>query len=107
MITKAATRGRNGVGIKATNTWSLFFEIEILSALYRKKFVQRFENNMEIKHKPSITTYTYKTSSVSVKWMPDYERLGMGYVKSEGLNPQLKSFLESRVYEVCVCTATP
>ena len=99
------TGGRNGVGIKATITWSEFAEIEIINVDDGKKFTQRFEKNMEIKHTPKITSCTAKkTNLVSLRWKPDYKRLGMESVSTEGLSDDLRQFLEARAYEICVCT---
>lgn len=97
------TGGRNGIGIKATNTWSTRFEVNIQNAADKKKFNQVFENNMSKIGKPVIKSYNAKTSTTTIKWMPDYAKLGMPEVLKQGLDENVIKLLESRVYDICAC----
>jgi len=100
------TGGCHGVGIKATNTWSSEFHVTIVDNATKKIFKQRFHDNMSRLDEPVIAPLrgARSRSSTTVTWMPDYERLGMGSVLSEGLHPHLKKAIEARVFEACVCT---
>lgn len=98
------TGGRNGIGIKATNTWSVKFEIEICNAEFGKKFYQLFEENMAKKSNPKITSYKQKKSHTCLRWIPDYKRLGMDWVLEKGLSEEIAAAIESRAYDACVCT---
>jgi len=98
------TGGRNGVGIKATNTWSLVFEVDIVSSADGKHFTQLFEHNMLVKHAPLVRATRLKMSRTSVPWMPDYARLGMSHVLTDGVSPALRRLLEARAYDAAACT---
>lgn len=97
------TGGRNGIGIKATNTWSTSFEVTILNAADKKRFHQIFKNNMSTVGDATVKSYSAKTSITTVKWMPDYVKLGMPTVLESGLDESVMRLLESRVYDICVC----
>ena len=100
------TGGRNGVGIKATNTWSKWFEVDIADARVGLRFKQRFEDNMAVRRDPVLSKMARKGSSTSVRWLPDYERLGMGGVARDGLDDGVRRLLEARAYDACVCTGS-
>ena len=97
------TGGRNGIGIKATNTWSTRFEVTIQNAASKKKFCQVFEDNMSKIGKAVVRSYSGKTSITTIKWMPDYEKLGMPEVIQRGLDDNVRKLLQSRVYDICAC----
>ena len=97
------TGGRNGVGIKATNTWSTIFEVSLQNAADKKKFNQVFEDNMSKVGKAVVKSHSAKTSFTTVRWMPDYAKLGMPEVLQEGLDANVIKLLESRVYDICAC----
>ena len=100
------TGGRNGIGIKATNTWSTYFEVTISNAEDKKKFSQKFENNMSKIGNPTIKSHSGKTSLTTIRWMPDYEKLGMPSVLEKGLDTNVRKLMESRVYDICACVRT-
>lgn len=66
--------GMNGIGVKATNVMSVWFEVTVATG--KEKFVQRFENNMGLECEPQITLSKEK-SHVQVRFMPDYARFGI------------------------------
>ena len=95
------TGGCNGVGIKATITWSRWAEIQLVTS--GKRFVQRFEDNMSVKQPPKISSVRTKTNSVTLRWLPDYTRMGMPDVAANGLSERLAQALGTRAYDASVC----
>ena len=63
--------GRNGIGIKATNIFSKEFSVEISDPKTKKKYEQKWENNMGICGKPKITKGN--SSYVKISFVPDFE----------------------------------
>lgn len=49
--------GVNGQGSKLTNIYSRCFEVETVCFLQKKKYYQKFENNMTLIHTPVLTDY--------------------------------------------------
>ena len=64
--------GQNGEGASLTNIFSTEFIVETADG--KKKFLQRFENNMSKKSEPLVTNS--KNSFTKITWIPDYDRLG-------------------------------
>jgi len=85
--------GLNGLGSKLTSIFSKSFRVETCDG--KKKFVQTFEDNLDIKSEPSITT-SNKNGTI-ITFTPDYERL-----KCELDADNLKR-IEKRVYDVAGC----
>lgn len=98
------TGGRNGVGIKATNTWSTFFEVEVHDPVSKKHFRQRFEDNMAVCGDPVVRSSARKSGLTRISWMPDYARMGMPAVLKSGLPADVRALIEARVYDICACT---
>ena len=55
--------GRNGLGSKVTNIYSTKFDVEIYDSDRKKKYFQRFTNNMYNKEEPIITSNEKNTES--------------------------------------------
>lgn len=68
---KRLTSGRNGYGSKATNAFSLSFEVEHTDG--RKKFCQRYEKNVSVRSEPKITACKNKPYTL-IRFLPDYAR---------------------------------
>lgn len=69
--------GVNGLGVKLTNVFSKYFEIEILDPINKKSYKQVWENmGLEGKHEPVIEPYTNKESLVRVTFDLDYGHFG-------------------------------
>ena len=95
---KKITGGKNGYGAKLTNIFSKLFIIETVDHESGKKYTQKFEDNMLIKHDPVI-----KKSSVApytkITFEPDLEKFGI-----KKLSDDLYNLMVKRVYDICACT---
>ncbi|MDX8383151.1 MAG: ATP-binding protein [Ghiorsea sp.] len=63
--------GTNGLGAKLTNIFSTEFNVTTSDG--KKKFVQKFSNNLQGKSDPIITKSTERFTEI--RWLPDYTRL--------------------------------
>lgn len=90
--------GMNGLGGKCTNIFSNWFEIETVDRVRKLMYKQRFENNMTITNKPTITKYSKKPYT-SIKFKPDYEKF-----KIQSLSKDMMDMLVKRVYDACAVT---
>ena len=73
---KKITGGKNGYGAKLTNIFSTEFIVETIDHKRKKKFIQKYENNMKIKNKPIITDYKLKPYTI-ITFKPDLKRFGI------------------------------
>jgi DNA topoisomerase-2 len=71
---KRTTGGKNGIGGKAANIYSIRFEVEIGDCNNGKKFKQTWTENMSKADKPKITKYSSNTGYVSITFYPDLEK---------------------------------
>ncbi|SCU86575.1 LAME_0D06766g1_1 [Lachancea meyersii CBS 8951] len=74
---KKVTGGRNGYGAKLCNIFSTEFILETADPTKGEKYVQKWENNMTVCHKPKITSYKKGPSYTKVSFRPDLKRFGM------------------------------
>lgn len=93
------TGGRNGVGVSCTNVWSTLFEVEVKDG--KRRFFQRFRDNLCIAEEPEVTDLRSKTGLVRVRFVPDYARLGIDLTES---HPLIHKLLYMRCVEASVCT---
>ena len=73
---KKIVGGKNGYGAKLTNIFSKEFEIKTVDHIRKKKFIQKFSENMKIKHKPKISN-TEVEPYTKITWTTDFERFGI------------------------------
>uniref|UniRef100_A0A6C0D2A1 DNA topoisomerase (ATP-hydrolyzing) n=1 Tax=viral metagenome TaxID=1070528 RepID=A0A6C0D2A1_9ZZZZ len=92
------TGGKNGFGFKLVLIWSTWGEIETVDAKRKLKYHQVFENNLDIIHKPKITSCKNKPYT-RVSFIPDYKRLGL-----EGLSDDMLKLFQRRVYDIAGIT---
>lgn len=94
--------GRNGLGAKIVNLLSKWFQIEIVNLDNGKKYKQTFKNNTYTVETPIIRDLASKDkrSSITISWMPDYERLGV----SLPLECEIIQLFETRLYDAAACT---
>jgi DNA topoisomerase-2 len=90
--------GKNGFGFKLVLIWSTWGKVETVDHVRGLKYVQEFENNLNVIGKPSITKCKNKPYT-RVSFRPDYERLGI-----QGLTQDMLSLFKKRVYDVSAVT---
>jgi DNA topoisomerase II len=95
---KKITGGKNGFGFKLVLIWSTYGKIETIDHVRGLKYIQEFEKNLDIIHKPKITKSKSKPYT-SVTFKPDYQRLGM-----QGLTADMLSLFQRRVYDIAGIT---
>jgi len=95
---KKITGGKNGFGFKLVLIWSTYGKIETIDHVRELKYVQEFENNLDIIHKPKITKNKSKPYT-SVCFIPDYKRLGIN-----DLSKDMISLFQRRVYDIAGIT---
>jgi DNA topoisomerase-2 len=92
------TGGKNGFGFKLVLIWSTWGEIETVDAKRELKYHQVFENNLDVIHKPKITSCK-KNPYTRVSFIPDYKRLGL-----QGLSQDMLKLFQRRVYDIAGIT---
>eukprot|EP00798_Chlamydomonas_sp_ICE-L_P017268 gene17268-biopygen26179 len=100
--------GQNGIGAKACNIFSEWFEVETLDATRRLKYTQRFEENMSRTLPPTISPVPPKTKNpkqfVNVRFLPDYKRFGGGGLLTSSLPEDVFKVMERRAYNISALT---
>ncbi|SCV05485.1 LANO_0H08526g1_1 [Lachancea nothofagi CBS 11611] len=92
---KKVTGGRNGYGAKLCNIFSSEFVVETADPVKGEKYVQKWENNMSVCHKPKITSYKKGPSYTKVSFRPDLSRFGM-----ESLDSDIVGVMRRRAYDI-------
>ena len=95
---KKITGGKNGFGFKLVLIWSTEGEIETVDHIRGLKYHQKFENNLNIIHKPKIIKSKSKPYT-KVSFRPDYERLQL-----PGLSEQMVRLFQRRAYDIAGIT---
>jgi DNA topoisomerase-2 len=90
--------GMNGIGAKACNIFSQFFEIETVDAKRKKIYTQRFTENMSVKSVPVVKACA-KTPYTKITFLPDYARF-----KCPGLSPDMYALMFKRAVDCCALT---
>jgi DNA topoisomerase II len=98
---KRIVGGRNGYGAKLTNIFSTKFMVTINDSVNKLKYSQKWENNMIVCHPPKMSSYTGNESSVTISFVPDWERFG----GMTGMNTAVYKILEKRVWDASICTS--
>ena len=92
--------GKNGIGAKAGNIYSSRFDIEISNPTQKKKYFQRFKNNMFDKEEPVITPVEKNSESYTkITFVPDFKRFGL-----KNLTDDMVGLLKRRVYDLAGTT---
>lgn len=69
--------GQNGIGAKACNIFSRWFEVEVIDSVRRLHYTQRFEDNMSITSAPKVVPSKAAKSKTVIRFLPDYTRFGI------------------------------
>ena len=93
--------GCNGIGAKAVNIYSTWFDVEIQDTIRHKKYYQRFKNNMYEREKPIITDLPKNNtdSYTKITFLPDYKKFGL-----DSLTLDHVALFKKRVYDVAGTT---
>lgn len=91
---KKVTGGRNGYGAKLCNIFSEEFIVETADSEVKKRYIQRYRNNMSIREEPEICRYT-KEEFTRITFKPDLKRFNM-----DRLDADMISLLKKRVYDL-------
>ncbi|KAL2817993.1 DNA topoisomerase, partial [Aspergillus cavernicola] len=92
------TGGRNGLGAKLCNVFSLEFTVETQDTRQKKRYKQTWSDNMSKVDKPKITA-AKGDDYTKVSFKPDYARFGM-----EGMDDDFEAILKRRVYDLAGTT---
>jgi len=92
-------QGTNGIGCKACNIFSKWFEVETVDAHSHQIYIQKWENNMLKMGKPSIRKAAKKPYTV-IRFLPDYER----FLLPSGLPEDMYQIMRKRAYDACAVT---
>jgi len=97
---KKIVGGKNGFGIKLVFIWSTWAKIETIDHTRELKYVQEFENNLDVIHKPKITKCKSKPYT-KISFKPDFKRL-----KIDNLSDDFKNLLLRRIYDIAGITSS-
>lgn len=98
---KKIVGGKNGYGAKLTNIFSKNFEIKTVDHIRKKKFIQKFSDNMKVKNKPKITNIDKDIQPYTkITWTTDFERFGIVEFSDYMIN-----LMYRRVYDVAGTTS--
>ena len=93
--------GTNGLGAKLANIYSSVFEIETVDSNSKKKFYQKFSNNMYDKTEPKVTSASKTKPYTQFTFIPDLEKFGIKKLSSD-----IISLFRKRAYDIAAtCSA--
>ena len=94
---KRTTGGRNGYGAKLTNIFSIFFQVETVDIVRKRKFIQEWSDNMNNKSQPKITELKGENikSYTKITFRPDLTKF-----KLNELTDDMVSLMEKRVIDL-------
>lgn len=93
--------GQNGIGAKACNVFSEFFEVETVDSVRKSLYIQRFEVNMSKTLAPSITKYTKKPYT-TIRFKPDYAKFNISV--GDAVYTDMMMVIKKRVFDACAVT---
>ena len=93
------TGGKNGYGAKLANIFSDWFEVETVDTKEKKRYIQKWSNNMQVRHEPIIKSVSAKEKEFTrVSFLPDFKRFGLS-----GWTPDMIDIFKRRAYEISAC----
>jgi len=91
--------GKNGYGAKLTNIFSTEFWVTTVDTENKKKYCQRFYENMYKKDEAKITSISKDDKSYTeISFIPDFKRFGLN-----GLTDDIIGLFKKRVYDIASC----
>lgn len=95
------TGGKNGYGAKLTNIYSKEFIVDTVDKKNKKRYTQRFADNMHTVEDPVIVDVSKTTKPyTSIRYLPDFAKFGM-----ENLTVDMYNLLIKRGYDLAACTS--
>lgn len=91
--------GLNGLGSKACNIFSSWFEVETVDATRKLQYTQRYEDGLTKILPPTLAKCGNKKPYTKIRFLPDYAAF-----KLPGLTPDVYKLMEKRVYDMCAVT---
>jgi DNA topoisomerase-2 len=91
------TGGKNGIGTKATNTYSHWLQVTTFDATRQLLFTQKWEKNLSLAHPPVVKPHKGSKGYTKVEFRPDWTRFGVD--DAQGFDDAKST---SRVLEMCV-----
>lgn len=88
------TGGKNGYGAKLANIFSKWFEVETVDLSSKKKYFQKFSENMTKREEPLISNVRTREYT-RIKFLPDFKRFNI-----KGWTSDMMSIFERRAYEL-------
>jgi DNA topoisomerase II len=93
--------GQNGIGAKLISILSKKLEIDIVDRPRKERYQQVIRNNTRDIEEPEITKGTYDNNYFEIKFLPDYETLGL-----KKLDSFHKAFITKRCYDISMYTGS-
>lgn len=90
--------GQNGIGAKACNIFSKWFEVETVDRRLRRVYRQTFSENMSVVTPPDIK-FCSKKPYTRIRFLPDYARFG-----TDGLSEDMYALMRRRAYDATAVT---
>jgi len=97
------TGGKNGIGTKATNTYSTLLQVTTFDAVRGLLFTQTWENNLSVAHPPIIKPKKGTKGFTEVKFRPDWARFGVDPTKGLADTPGTLQILEMCMWGCRAC----
>lgn len=90
--------GQNGIGAKACNIFSKWFEVETVDRRLRRVYRQTFNDNMSVAGVPEVK-YCTKKPYTRIRFLPDYTRFG-----TSSLSEDMYALMKRRAYDATAVT---
>jgi DNA topoisomerase II len=95
---KKIVGGKNGFGFKLVLIWSTWGQIETIDHRRKLKYIQTFENNLDVIHPPKVTKCSNKPYT-KVSFKPDLARFGI-----ENISEAMIRLFQKRTYDIAGIT---
>lgn len=89
-------QGTNGIGCKACNIMSEWFQIETYHSAHKELYTQKFEKNLSIINPPKVKSLKTGTPHTKITFKPDFKRFGI-----DNLTEDMYESMRKRVYDAC------
>jgi DNA topoisomerase II len=97
---KRYTGGRNGMGVKITIVFAKEAHVVTADTIRKKRFRQSYRDNMSSIGKPSIAKHRSSKGFTEIRYLPDYEKMGI----PDGMSDTDEQMLIARVLQAASCS---